>query len=177
MNNISLQTVTMEEIWKSSSDGFIPALLEIYNPDIKWDDPSLEQERCYLRVISDTNSVMYKGHRYLPCRFNFTLPEESGQKIGEATITISTIDSRVINILRSIELQCEVKITAFFAKEGSKYKFFYLDSFTATLPSVSYNRATASFKVVFKDALQVNIPAEVATKDKLPSVKEDDRSE
>jgi len=174
MAKLDLRTVTMEEIWKSTSDGYIPALLEIYNPDIKWDDPSLEQENCYLRVISDTNSVIYKGKRYLPCKFTFTLPEETGQKIGEASIVISTIDSRVISILRSIELQCTVKITAFFAKEGSKYKFYYLDSFKATLPSVTYNRSTASFKVVFKDALQVNVPAETATKDKLPSVKEDE---
>ena len=70
---MNIQTVAMEEIWKSQSDGYIPALLEIYNPDIKWNDDSLGQENCYLRVISDTNAVVYKEKKYLPCKFNFTM--------------------------------------------------------------------------------------------------------
>lgn len=160
----------MEEIWKSQSDGWLPALLEIYNPDIKWEDDSLGQENCFFRVISDTNAVTYKGKRYLPCRFDFTMPEENGKKVGNATVTISTIDSRVIRILRSIELPCEVSIKAFFAKKGSVLKFCPVDSMRSTLPSATYNRVTASFTLIFKDVLQLNVPAEVATNDKLYSV-------
>lgn len=160
----------MEEIWKSQSDGWLPALLEIYNPDIKWEDSSLGQENCYFRVISDTNAVTYKGKRYIPCRFEFTPPEEDGKKIGNATITISAVDSRIVRILRSIDMQCEIRITAFFAKKDNKIKFYPLDSLKATLPSASYNRSTATFNIIFKDVLQMNVPAEVATQDKLPSV-------
>lgn len=181
MNEKVLQTVAMEEIWKSQSDGYIPALLEIYNPDIKWSDQSLGQENCYLRVISDTNAVMYKGKRYLPCRFTFTMPEEDGKKVGDAAVTISSIDSRIPYMLRSIELQCEVSVNAFFAKqtvtgqdgeEHTVIRFLPLDSVKTVLPSATYNRSTANFRLVFKDVLQINIPAEVATQDRLPSVNE-----
>ncbi len=169
---MNIQTVAMEEIWKSQSDGYIPALLEIYNPDIKWNDDSLGQENCYLRVISDTNAVVYKEKKYLPCKFNFTMPDEDGKKIGNAQLTISTIDSRVIQILRSIEMQCDITLKAYFAKTGSKIKFYPLDELKATLPSVSYNRATATFTLAFKDIMNINCPADVATQDRLPSVNE-----
>lgn len=178
MNDKNLTTVTMEEIWKSKSDGFIPALLEIYNPDIKWEEGnSMEQENCYLRVVSNTESVKYKGKRYLPCKFDFTMPEENGQKIGSASLTVSAIDSRIIEILRSIDIPCEITIKAFFAKKtdnnGRELVMFHpIDSLTATAPTVTYDKTTAKFNLVFKDALQINIPSAIATQDKLPSVVE-----
>ncbi|MBO7715787.1 MAG: DUF1833 family protein [Methanobrevibacter sp.] len=170
MNEKNLQTVTMEEIWKSQSDGYLPCLLEIFNPDIKWSDNSQGQENTYLRVISDTNSVVYQGKRYLPCKFELTMPEEDGKKIGNATITISAIDSRIVQMLRSTEIQCEVNVKAFFAKKGNTFKFLPLDSIKAKMPSASYNRSTATFNLVFKDVLQVNVPSEMVTQDKVFSV-------
>lgn len=174
MNEKHLQTVAMEELWKSQSDGYIPALLEIYNPDIKWTDESLGQDPCYLRVISDTNAVVYKGKRYLPCKFEYTPPEENGKKIGNASLTISSIDQRVPMILRSIDLQCEITINAYFSKVGSVVKFYPIDSLKAMGPTASYNKSTATFNLVFKDVSQLQIPTEEATSDKLPSVNEND---
>ncbi len=172
MNEKKIQTIAMEEIWKSRSDGYLPVLIDIYNPDIKWNDDSLGQEACHFRAISDTNAAVYKGKKFLPCSFNVKVPEEDGEKLGTATITISTIDTRITQVLRSIDMKCEVTIEAFFAKQGTKIKYLPLDSLKATIPSANYNRSTATLQLVFKDALQINIPAEVATKDKLPSILE-----
>lgn len=175
MNEKNIQTVAMEEIWKQYTDGHVPVLLEIFNPDIKWDDGSLEQENMYLRVIDDSNPVKYKAKRYLPARFTFTPPEEDGKTVGRASITLSAIDSRVTQMLRSIELQCEVTVMAAFAKAVSDkgkvtYKFFPLDYLKAKLPTASYDRITANLNLVFKDVLQLNVPRDKATKDQLPSV-------
>ena len=83
--------------------------------------------------------------------------------------------------MRSIDIPCEITIKAFFAKQtvekddgGAKtvIKFYPLDELRATLPSASYNRLTANFRLVFKDVMSLNIPAEMATQDKLPSVNE-----
>lgn len=170
MNEKNIQTVALEEIWKQNSDGYMPVLLEIYNPDIKWSDGSLEQENMYLRVIDDSNPVIYQGKRYLPCRFEYTPPEEDGKKLGQASINLSAIDSRVSQMLRSIELQCEVKVVAAFAKNGSTYKFLPLDYLTAKMPSATYSRTTATLTLVNKDVMQLNVPRDVATKNTLPSV-------
>lgn len=170
MNEKTIQTVALEEIWKQNTDGYIPVLLEIYNPDLKWNDNSLEQENMYLRVIDDSNPVIYKGKRYLPCRFEYTPPEEDGKKLGQATINLSAIDTRVVQMLRSIELQCEVKVVAAFARNGSEYRFLPLDYLTAKMPTATYNRITASLSLINKDVLTLNVPRDVATKNTLPSV-------
>lgn len=172
MNEKNIQRVCMEEIWKESTDGHIPLLLEIYNPDIKWDDGSTEQDNMYLRVIDDSNAVIYKGKRYLPCKFTYDPPEENGKSIGESAITISAIDSRVIQILRSIEVQCEVRVMAMFAKKDNQYKFYPLEHLKAKLPSATYDRITAKLQIVSKDVLKLNVPRHTPTKNQLPSINE-----
>ena len=175
MNEKNIQTVAMEEIWKQETEGHIPVLLEIFNPDIKWNDNSLEQENMYLRVIDDSNPVVYKGKKYLPARFDYTPPEENGKTIGQASITLSAIDDRVVQMLRSIELQCDITVMAMFAKKVTSdnsvtYKFFPLDNLRAKLPSASYSRITAQLSLAFKDVLKLNVPRDKATKNQLPSV-------
>lgn len=172
MNTKNIQIIAMEEIWKQNTDGHIPVLLEIYNPDIKWNDNSLEQDNMYLRVIDDSNPVVYRGKKYLPCRFEYNPPEEDGKTIGQASITLSAIDSRVVQMLRSIELQCEINVMAAFTKSGNRYKFLPLDQLAAKVSSASYNRTTAQMNLVYKDVLKLNLPRDVATKNKLPSVNE-----
>lgn len=178
MNEKNIQTIAMEELWKQNTDGHIPVLLEIFNPDIKWNDGSLEQENMYLRVIDDTNPVIYKGKRYLPARFEFTPPEENGKTVGQASITLSAIDTRVVQMLRSIELQCEVTVMAMFAKmvtsQGTlTYQFVPLDNLKTKMPSATYNRITAQLNLVYKDVLKLNVPRDTATKNQLHSVNPD----
>ena len=179
----SIQTVAMEEIWKDNTDGHAPVLMEIFNPDIKWDDNSLEQENMYLRVIDDSNPVVYKGKKYIPCKFTYTPPEENGKTIGQASITISAIDSRVEQLLRSVEVECEISVVAAFAKkvtiqesgkEVTTYKFFPLDEIKTKMQSATYNKVTAQLNLSYKDVLKLNVPRNIATKDKLASVDESD---
>ena len=173
MNEQNIQTVTMEEIWKQNTDGHIPVLLEIYNPDIRWGDNSLEQDNMYLRLIDDTNPITYKGKKYLPCKFSYTPPEENGQNIGNATLTLSAIDTRVTQLLRSIEIESRITVVAAFVKEGNIYTFLPFMNQTGQMVTANYNRVTASITVVNKDVLQLNVPRLAATKDLFPSVVEE----
>lgn len=175
MNQKNIQTEALEELWKQNTDGHLPVLLEIFNPDIKWSDNSLEQENMYLRVIADSNAVIYKEKKYLPSSFVYTPPEENGKTIGQSAISISAIDGRVIQMLRSIELPCEVTVMAMFAKRVSgsgntTYKFIPLDNLKTKMLSASYNATTAQFNLTFKDVLKLNVPRDLATKDAMPSV-------
>ena len=178
MNEKNIQTVALEELWKQNTDGHIPVLLEIFNPDIKWEDDSLDQENMYLRVIDDTNPVVYRGKKYIPARFTYTPPEENGKTVGQASITLSAIDDRVVQMLRSIELQCDVTVMAMFAKEttangNSTYRFLPLDNLRARMPSATYDRITAQLNLSYKDVLKLNVPRDKATKNQLPSVNPD----
>lgn len=182
MNNRNLNSIAVEEIWKENTDGYLPVLLEIFNPDIKWNDNSNEQENMYLRVINDTNPVVYKGKKYIPCSFNFALSDEDGKKINSATITLSTLDSRIVQMLRSIDVQCEVTIMAMFAKKtvvtqsGTQrkvMKFFPLEHYKGKLPTATYDNTKASLTISYKDVLSLNVPRTIMTKNLLPSVLEE----
>lgn len=170
MNGKVIQTAVTEELWKSHVDGWFPVLAEIYNPDLKWQDSSLGQDNMYLRVISDSNAVVYRGKKYLPCRFTYTPPEKNGKQVGQASITISALDSRIVQMLRSVEIQCEITVVAGFVKSGSVYRFIPLDTFRGTVSSASYNRTTAQLDLTYKDVLTLNVPKDIMTKDMLPSV-------
>lgn len=172
MNNRTIQTVALEEIYKQNVDGNFPVLLEIYNPDIKWGDDELEQENMYLRIINDTNPVVYKGKHYLPSQFVFTPPTEDGKTVGESSITMSAIDSRIVQMLRSIEIPCKITITAAFAKKDSTYMFYPFDNFKATIPSANYDRTQTNFTLTWKNVMNLQVPRNKATKDQLPSIGE-----
>lgn len=170
----NIDVITMNELWKADKDSFLPILLEIYNPDIKWENESYGQDNCYLRLIANDAKVIYKNKVWLPCGFQFTPPDTDGQKVGNASISISAIDARVRFLLRTIRTSCDVNITAMFAKVDLEdtgkfiYKFMPLDNLSFEMEGASSTNTTATFNLSFKSSLQKNVPYDVATADRVP---------
>lgn len=166
-----IDSLTEKELWSEHTDGHIPVLLEIYNPDIVWGDNDYEQDNMYLRVINDTNQVMYHGKRYLSCAFSYKPPAEDGTKVGNATITISNLDSRVQQILGSIKLVSDVKVVAMFAKpEEKKFLFRDLSSWTFQMETANATPSTATFNVNPDSVFQLNVPRDTMDKTQLNSI-------
>lgn len=175
-----LSVVTLEELWKQDTDGYLPILMEIYNPDIVWGEEEKQaygQEDCYLRLISDQSKVVYKGNTYLPCNFTFSAPELDGKKVGGASVTISALDSRVRKLVRSIKVSSTVRIVSVFAKSEKAntgkfvYQFAELDSRPFTMNSASSTRTTATFNLSFGKNMTQNVPYDMATPDRVPAAK------
>lgn len=174
-----LDVITIKDLWDKDTDGYLPVLIEIYNPDITWTDEEIKvygQSNGYLRLISDVSRVIYKNKTWLPCSFDITLPEKDGKKFGNASISISALDARVRRILRIMKVRCEFKIIAVFnkvKKEDSEkyiYKFAEVQSYTLYMTTASMNKSTATFSLTFDKAVQQNIPYDVATQDRVPSI-------
>ena len=174
MTNIDV--VTMQDLWKKDSEGYIPILIDIYNPDIGWTDEERSvygQINGHLRFISDENKVIYKNAVYLPCAFDYTPPDTDGKKIGAATISISAIDSRVKKMVRTIKTPSEVNVVAMFAKikrtnGKTTFKFAEMKSASFWMTAASSNKATATFNLSFDRALSQNVPFDMATSDRVP---------
>ena len=176
-----IDVVTMAELWKEDVDGYLPILMEIYNPDIKWTQEEIDayhQENAYLRLIADESRVVYKGKTYLPCSFEFTPPEIDGKKVGAASISISALDSRAKLLLRTIKIPSDVRIVSLFAKtekEESSGKFIYhfaeLQSTPFKMASASSTKTTATFNLTFGKNLAQKIPFDIATADRVPATK------
>lgn len=175
----NLNVISLSGLYEKAVDGYIPVLFEIYNPDIVWtteEQSVYGQEPCYLRLIADGQNVIYKGKRYLACNFEYTPPESDGSKISNASITISALDVRVKQLLRSIKLPSEIKVVSMFAKktlENNKiiYKFVNVDSVSLTMNTASSNKTTATFNLDFDRGMSQNVPFDIATSERVPSTK------
>lgn len=171
-----IDTLTLEEIWAQETDGHIPVLLEIYNPFILWgDNNDGTQEDCYLRVINDSNTIIFKGKKYIPCALSFKAPQEDGTKIGPATITISALDSRIQQMLEQIRNVSDVNVTAAFVKlktENGKeiMKFRELSKWTFQMETANANRSTATFNLVANNVSNLNVPRDTMDKNQLFSM-------
>lgn len=176
-----VDVVTMTELWKQDIDGYLPILMEIYNPDISWtleEQQAYNQENSYIRFVADQSRVVYKGKTYLPCVFDFNPPEIDGKKVGAASVSISALDSRVKRLLRSIKIPSEVRIVSLFAKVEKNnssgkfiYKFSELNSKPFKMESASSTKTTATFNLTFGKNFAQNVPYDVATPDRVPATK------
>lgn len=171
-----LDVITINDLWQKNIDGYLPVLMEIYNPDISWSNDekaAYNQEDCYLRVIADDNKVIYKGKTYLPCSFTYNPPELDGKKVGGSSITISALDSRVKKMVRSISLPSEVTVVSMFAKVTREngniiYKYRELNSRPFKMNTASSNKTSATFNLVYGKNFGQNVPYDVATQDRVP---------
>lgn len=176
-----VDVITMTELWKQDIDGYLPVLMEIYNPDISWtpeEKTAYGQEDSYIRFIADESRVIYKGKTYLPCAFDFTPPEIDGKKVGVASVSISALDSRVKRLLRTIKIPSTATIVSVFCKterdQGSGnfiYQFSELNTRPFKMSSASSNKTTATFNLSFGKDMTQNIPYDVATPDRVPATK------
>ena len=176
-----IDVVTLTDLWKQDVDGYLPVLMEIYNPDIAWTEEektAYGQDDSYIRLIADDSKVIYKGKTYLPCAFEFTPPEMDGKKIAGASLSISSLDSRVRKLLRSIKLPSEVNIVSLFVKAEKSnqtgkfiYKFSEMNSKPFVMKSAGSNKTTATFNLTFNKAMDQIVPFDVATADRTPGTK------
>jgi hypothetical protein len=171
----NINTIALEEIFKQNADGFLPLLIEIYNPDIYWGDNSSEQEDTYLRIINDTVKIRYDGKLYLPCCFEFEPPEENGKSLGTASLSVTSLDSRIPQLLGMCEIPCEITIKAVFAKvdENSKYIFYPIEKWKFKANVATCDATKATLTLSNDTFMTTNLPRDLAMQNQFPSVASD----
>lgn len=159
-----IESITLKELFDNSTAGSLPILLEIYHPEIKWTDNSNEQDDGYLRLINDVYSVKFENKKYLPAVFSFTAPSEDGKTVANTSISISAIDKRVVEVIRSIDSNPTCKIVALFAKiDDENITFHKLYNYSFEMKSVTWNDTTANWELVFDPTMQLNVPRDTST--------------
>ena len=173
----NIETTTIEELFSSSTDGSIPILLDVQSDEIVWDDNDTEQEYGHLRLINCPTPVRYNGHKYLPAYFAASLPEEDGQKVGNASLTISAIDQRIIQIIRSITTQPKCVIESLFAKmNDDTFVFRKLNKYEFVMDSVSWDDVSAKWELIFDPVAQINVPRDKGSSIRCPAIYENGNS-
>lgn len=170
-----INTVALKELFDENTGGAIPILADIQHDHIKWTDNTHEQEDGHLRIINDMAAVKYKGQRYIPASFSFTLPSEDGKKISNTTITVSSIDQRIIEIIRGINSAPPIlTINAVFGKQEIEgrtgYTFHDLGEYKFSMTNCRWNGLTAQWDLVFDSVMQLNVPVDMGTVYRNPAV-------
>ena len=158
-----IETVTLKELMNNSTEGSFPFMLEITHPKIVWQDTK-DQENGYLRLINDIYAVKFEGKKYLPSVFSFTQPTEDGRTISNASISISTVDQRIIEIIRQIDTNPRCKVVGLFAKlDDERVSFRKLYNYEFEMSSVNWNNTSAQWELTFDPAMQLNVPRDTST--------------
>lgn len=168
MSGRKIETMTAEELLRPATGGSFPILVDIQHTEIVWTDGSDDQEDGHLRLINANFPVRYSGHYYLPCVFKFTMPSEDGKKVGSTDITISAIDKRIIEIIRSINSKPKAVIEAFFTKYDSTVYFSRLYKYEFEMTNCIWDGATAKWTLVFDPTMQLNVPRDLASQARCP---------
>lgn len=178
-----IQTKTFDSLAQESDSIFLPVLIDIFHPAIVWGENDGEQDNGHLRVVNDTRWLKYKGDEkepksYAPCTFEYKEPKEDGKKKSTATLSISCIDSRMIEIIRSIPEGLKCKVVGLYAKvtdkEGKvKYMFQKLNSAEYSMFSATWDGVTASWTLDPDDTMEYSVPRDMATQFRVNSVIEE----
>lgn len=181
--NKNIDSITLEELFSSSTDGSIPILLDIVHDEITWTDAKddsgkyndLSQEEGHLRLINSTTPVRYNGNKFLPSVFSYTAPSTDGKTVSGTTITISAIDKRIVEVIRLIKSKPTCTIEAFFTKLSDKeFMFHKLNHYEFEMASVTWDETTAKWSLVFDPASQINVPIDLGTKFRTPNADQEE---
>jgi len=170
-----LESVTLQSLFEESRSGSLPVLMDIEHDLIQWGDDDLEQENGHLRLINSNTPVIFNGHRYLPAYFQFILPQEESNKIGQTSITISALDKRVVEIIRSINSAPKATIEAMYANIN-EYEFVFSRRYRYefAMDRVNWDASTAKWNLIYDKTMQNNIPRDLATASRVPGVTADE---
>lgn len=177
----NIESTTLEELFSEDISGNIPILLDIVHEDIFWgeghDDTEendlIGQTNGHLRLINNNIPVIYEKKKYLPSKFTFEQPQEDGHKVGNTSITISAIDQRIIEIIRSIESKPRAMVIAAFQKlDNTKIVFSKIYHYTFEMSNANWDGVTAKWDLTFDPAMSRNIPVDKATATRCPSAYE-----
>lgn len=176
----SIQTMTLKELFASTTDGTFPILIDIQSDQIVWNysgnesDYRHRQENHHLRLINSNAAVVCNGYLYEPAVFTCEMPSEDGSKVGNMSITISAIDQRIIEIIRSITSKPSAFIDSFFTKiSDSQYIFSKMYHYEFQMTSVTWDNVTAKWNLVFDPSMQVNVPRDTGTALRCPAIYQD----
>lgn len=176
--NIQAQTFTA--ISQKSDSIVLPILLDVYHPSIIWAEDDIEQDNGHLRLVNDVIALRYKGDEkepkvYMPCKFEYKPPKEDGKKKNTASISISCIDQRMIEVIRSVPEGLKCNVVALYSKitddDGKvKYIFQKMGTYDFSMYSCQWNGVTATWSLDPDETMEYSVPRDVGSPFRIPSV-------
>ena len=178
----NLDTNTFDNLSQRNESLFLPVLIDIKHSGIIWGEANQNQQNGHLRLVCNTQAIRYKGdddtaYLYEPCTFAFKPPKEDGKTKGSATITISCIDSRLIEVIRGITEGLTCKVVALYSKIKNQngtvsYAFSKFYSKEFEMGSVTWDTVSAQWTLEPDSTLNLSVPKDRGSLFRFPSIME-----
>jgi hypothetical protein len=175
-----ISTLTLDSMEQKSDSIFLPILLDITHPSIVWDGISDVQQDGHLRLVNDVRGIRYKGddlepHYYAPCNFTIKMPKEDGKNKSSATASISTVDGRAIEVIRSVDEDLNCQVIAFYAKiknenDTVQYVFSKLYGKKFQMGGVTWTDTSAEWELDPDKIMDLNMPRDKGSMFRFPAI-------
>lgn len=180
----NISSVVLESVTSESDSIYLPVLLDISHPMITWPDSvkagDTGQQDGHLRLINDVRGVKYKGessvaHYYAPCSFSVKMPKDDGKTKSNATVTIASVDGRVIEVIREVPENVKCRIVALWAKikndDGTvRYMFSKLYGREFEMAGVTGNGVSVQWTLDPDGILSLNVPRDKGSLFRFPAI-------
>ena len=177
-----ISTTVLDSLEQKDDSLFLPVLLDITHPEIVWGETAGSdiQQDGHLRLVNDVRGIRYKGddsepHYYAPCDFSVKMPKEDGKTKATASATISAVDGRVIEVIRSIKEDLSCQVIAFYAKitnenNAVQYVFSKLYGKKFHMGSVTWTSTSAEWVLDPDKIMELNMPRDKGSIFRFPAI-------
>lgn len=171
-----------DEMTQRNGEFCLPVLLDIKHSGIVWEEGSVQQNG-HLRLVCNSQAIKYKesstepAYTYEPCEFSYKMPKEDGKTKSNASITISCIDSRLIEIIRGVTEGVKCRIIALFTKtktENNSYRYIFSKLYGKEfeMGAVSWDGVQAQWALEPDSTLSIAFPKDKGSSFRCPSIAE-----
>jgi len=101
--------------------------------------------------VNSPNNILYGGDIYNAASFSIRPPDYDGSKIGNATLTISTVDQFWIQKIRESQIPARIKFVAIIVYEDGNTNIESLEENSFTLRSASWDEISVSWEMSFDE--------------------------
>lgn len=155
-----LSNKSKKEILRMETSASFPYLLEIEHEDYG-----------IFRYANVTNKdgVTFEGNVYESASFTITPPEHTQDGYTDATLSLSCIDQEWIMKVRNTNKRAKARFVASIVRiDDGNIVVEAIDDFTFELSEVSWTDAVMTWKMIFADPFDIQVPVDVANSENCP---------
>lgn len=120
-----------------------------------------------LRVVGNTESVVSGGNTYQFFPFEITLPEDSQDERRPVTLTVSNVDLRIIDEIRTVEGALTVEIKVIMASTPNTIE---VGPFEFKMRAAEFNENTITGTLAYESNLDAPFPGRVFDPQAFPAL-------
>lgn len=133
-----------QQMVRLNSSAYFPILLQIVSTAFDGG------EMC---LVNNKTDLEYGGKTYRAACFEFSPPKYTDKKIGNATLSISTINQEVLIAIREMRERATANVIAAFYYDDGVLTFEPMEEWSFSLRRVSWNELVATWEMIFDDRM------------------------